>query len=93
MRLTAWIHAACLTAVVAGAGFGAGQAGAAAATPPERVLRHIPGIIPNYRTAPSLPHYQPLAAKAKFKIAADDPRVNFRRASILPVLLSLILRA
>jgi len=30
------------------------------------------GIIPNYRTSPSLAHYEPLTSKEKFKLAADD---------------------
>ncbi|MGO9257715.1 MAG: hypothetical protein ACLQU1_15590 [Bryobacteraceae bacterium] len=34
--------------------------------------KRILGIIPNYRTSPSLANYQPLTAKGKFKIAAED---------------------
>ena len=34
--------------------------------------KHILGIIPNYRTSPSLGSYQPLAPREKFKIAIDD---------------------
>lgn len=30
------------------------------------------GIIPNYRTSPSLAHYKPLTAKQKFKLATED---------------------
>jgi hypothetical protein len=30
------------------------------------------GIIPNYRTSPTLTDYQPLTAKQKFRVAADD---------------------
>jgi hypothetical protein len=30
------------------------------------------GIIPNYRTSPSLAHYQPLSASEKFKLATQD---------------------
>ena len=40
----------------------------AAAGAPKRIL----GIIPNYRTSPSLAHYQPLTRRAKFKIATED---------------------
>jgi hypothetical protein len=36
--------------------------------PPRRIF----GIIPNYRTSPTLEDYQPLPAPAKFKIAVDD---------------------
>jgi hypothetical protein len=49
-----------------------GQDQPAAAVPPQPVSRRIFGIIPNYRTAPSLAHYQPLTAAHKFKIAAQD---------------------
>ena len=35
---------------------------------PKRIL----GIIPNYRTSPSLADYHPLTQKAKFKIAVED---------------------
>jgi hypothetical protein len=34
--------------------------------------RHILGIIPNYRTFPSLSNYEPLNASAKFKLASED---------------------
>ena len=30
------------------------------------------GIIPNYRTSPSLVHYEPLTSKEKFKLASED---------------------
>jgi hypothetical protein len=36
--------------------------------PDKRIL----GIIPNYRTFPTLTDYKPLTAKEKFKIASDD---------------------
>jgi len=46
--------------------------------------KHILGIIPNYRTSPSLGSYQPLAPREKFKIAADDAfdRGNFAMAAL-----------
>jgi hypothetical protein len=34
--------------------------------------RHILGIIPNYRTSPSLSNYEPLTSREKFKIASED---------------------
>jgi hypothetical protein len=34
--------------------------------------KHIFGIIPNYRTSPSLKDYKPLAGREKFKIARQD---------------------
>jgi hypothetical protein len=38
----------------------------------EHGSRHILGIIPNYRTFPSLQNYKPLTSPEKFKIAAED---------------------
>jgi hypothetical protein len=40
--------------------------------PPEPAHKRIFGIIPNYRTFPSLIEYKPLTAGAKFKIASQD---------------------
>jgi hypothetical protein len=34
--------------------------------------KRIFGIIPNYRSSPSLKNYEPISVKAKFKIAAQD---------------------
>jgi hypothetical protein len=34
--------------------------------------RHLLGIIPNYRTFPSLANYEPLTSREKFKIATED---------------------
>lgn len=34
--------------------------------------KHIFGIIPNYRTSPSLQNYEPLSVREKFKIARQD---------------------
>ena len=44
------------------------QTGAA----PETQSRHILGLIPNYRTSPSLQNYKPLTVGEKFKIASED---------------------
>jgi hypothetical protein len=41
-------------------------------TSSEPPSKRIFGIIPNYRTSPSLVHYQALAPKQKFKIATQD---------------------
>jgi hypothetical protein len=38
----------------------------------EQAPKRIFGIIPNYRTSPTLTDYQPLTAKEKFKVALDD---------------------
>jgi hypothetical protein len=45
-----------------------------ATAPPDNqeTSKHILGIIPNNRTAPSLKNYHPLTTGQKFKIAADD---------------------
>jgi len=40
--------------------------------PSERESRHILGILPNYRTFPSLYNYEPLTSREKFKIASED---------------------
>jgi hypothetical protein len=40
--------------------------------PVESSPKRIFGIIPNYRTSPSLSHYQPLTTREKYKIAAQD---------------------
>ncbi len=42
------------------------------ANPPEPEQKRIFGIIPNFRTFPSLVHYQPLTTSQKFKIATQD---------------------
>jgi hypothetical protein len=38
----------------------------------EHESSHILGIIPNYRTFPSLDNYEPLTSREKFKIASED---------------------
>ena len=40
--------------------------------PPEPQNKRIFGIIPNYRTYPTLSDYQPITAEEKFKIATQD---------------------
>jgi hypothetical protein len=40
--------------------------------PPQEESKRIFGIIPNYRTSPSLQNYEPLTISEKFKAAADD---------------------
>jgi hypothetical protein len=46
--------------------------GAGDATPVDAGPKRIFGIIPNYRTWPSLADYKPITPKEKFKIAAQD---------------------
>jgi hypothetical protein len=48
------------------------QPTAPSADPPEPQQKHIFGIIPNFRTSATLDRYEPLTAKEKFKIAAQD---------------------
>ena len=43
---------------------------------PKRIL----GIVPNYRTSPSLTNYQPISAKEKFVIASQD---SFDRGTVI----------
>lgn len=38
----------------------------------EENSKHIFGIIPNYRTSPSLQNYEPLSTREKFRIARQD---------------------
>jgi len=45
----------------------------------EKESKRILGIIPNYRTSPSLVNYEPLTSGEKFKIAAQD---SFDRGAI-----------
>lgn len=40
--------------------------------PPEPESKRILGIIPNYRTSPSLQNYEPLTKREKFTIASED---------------------
>jgi hypothetical protein len=47
-----------------------------AETEPKRIL----GIVPNYRTSPSLTNYEPLSAKEKFVIASQD---SFDRGTVI----------
>jgi hypothetical protein len=49
-------------------------------SPPEPEHRRMFGIIPNYRSSPSLVNYQPLSAKEKFKIATQD---SFDRGTVI----------
>jgi len=45
----------------------------------EQESKRILGIIPNYRTSPSLVNYEPLTSREKFKIAAQD---SFDRGTV-----------
>jgi hypothetical protein len=40
--------------------------------PQEQESKRILGIIPNYRTSPSLTNYRPLTTREKFKVASED---------------------
>lgn len=42
------------------------------ATKDDQESHHLLWIIPNYRTSPSVTDYRPLAAREKFKLAAED---------------------
>jgi hypothetical protein len=58
---------ACLLAP--GLSFGQGPT---ASEPPEPESKRLFGIVPNYRTSPSLVNYTPLTPAEKFKIASQD---------------------
>lgn len=47
--------------------------------PPEPEAKRLFGIIPNFRTSPSLTEYKPLTAREKFSIATQD---SFDRGTI-----------
>jgi hypothetical protein len=48
------------------------QPGPLQSDPPQAESKRILGIIPNYRTFPSLQNYEPLTGREKFKIASED---------------------
>ena len=48
--------------------------------PQEQESKRILGIVPNYRTSPSLTDYAPLTASEKFKIATED---SFDRGTVV----------
>jgi hypothetical protein len=48
--------------------------------PAEREPKRILGIVPNYRTSPSLANYEPISAKEKFVIASQD---SFDRGTVI----------
>ena len=47
---------------------------------PERETKRIFGMVPNYRSAPSLDHHTPLKTSEKFKIATQD---SFDRGTVI----------
>jgi hypothetical protein len=51
-----------------------------AANQPKRESHRILGILPDYRSSPSLTNYEPLTSKEKFKIAGQD---SFDRGTII----------
>ena len=53
-------------------------------SPPPVESKRILGIIPNYRTSPSLQSYEPLTPEEKFKIASQD---SFDRGTVALALL------
>jgi hypothetical protein len=52
----------------------------ATSDPPEHQDKRIFGIIPNFRTSPSLVDYQPITAREKFVIASQD---SFDRGTVV----------
>lgn len=72
-----WVFAMALLTSIMLAGFARAQEGTAAAgsePPPNEPgqQKRIFGIIPNYRTFPTLKDYQPISTAEKFKVANDD---------------------
>jgi hypothetical protein len=50
----------------------AAEAQSPPADPPASESKRLLGVVPNYRSSPSLLNYQPLSAGDKFKIASED---------------------
>jgi hypothetical protein len=46
----------------------------------QKEAKRLFGIVPNYRTSPSLQNYEPISAKEKFKIAGQD---GFDRGTVV----------
>jgi hypothetical protein len=72
VKLSFAVGIACLLGFLAQTAYGQDNPLVAGANPPDALPKRILGIIPNYRTAPSLANYQPLTAGAKFQIALAD---------------------
>ncbi len=66
------ICAACLVCFLGRAAYSQDQILPADTDPLDAAPKRILGIIPNYLTAPSLAHYQPLTVMGKFEIAYAD---------------------
>lgn len=49
-----------------------GQLASSSNSPAPSESKRLFGIVPNYRTSPSLQNYEPLTVKGKFNIAAED---------------------
>jgi hypothetical protein len=50
----------------------AGAQSSESTNPPQAESKRILGIVPNFRTSPSLQNYEPLTTREKFKIATED---------------------
>jgi len=46
--------------------------GSGSSSPRPNESKRILGIIPNYKTSPTLEHYEPLTSREKFKLASED---------------------
>jgi hypothetical protein len=85
MRIVALFGASCFCGFVAysqqPAQAPAAQPGTLAqSNPSETEPKRILGIVPNYRTFPSLTNYEPISAKEKFVIATQD---SFDRGTVI----------
>jgi len=76
--LTYRVSSICVAAVLVGS-MAMGQE-APSDQPQEQETKRILGIIPNYRTSPSLSNYESLTVREKFKIATED---SFDRGTIV----------
>src|SRR5882757_9588183 len=69
--MTRALYAIFLGVYILAPGLSFGQA-PAASEPPEPESKRLFGIVPNFRTSPSLTNYTPLTPEQKFKIASQD---------------------
>jgi hypothetical protein len=84
MRVAAFLSASCFCGFMAYCQQTAPdppvQPGTLATGNPEPADKRILGIVPNYRTSPSLTDYKPISAREKFVIATQD---SFDRGTVI----------
>ena len=71
--------APCQQVLPANASRSSGTKGSENTNQPADESKRILGLIPNYRTSPSLQDYQPLTNKEKFRVAYEGVRPRYGR--------------